>query len=272
MAKWVFLNDAFVEEEKASLHFRDLSFQRGYGIFDFFRLIGNAPLFLEDHLDRFFSSAEKMHLEPPVDRADFKTIISQLIQKNDLPGTGIRLSLTGGYSEDGFTLARPNLVISQHYFTLPTKEQLQTGIKLISHPYQRQLSQIKTIDYLMAIWLQPLRIKHNADDILYHQNGVVSECPRSNFFLVTTDEKIITPLDDVLKGITRKKLLDMAGRHYPVEQRAVTMDDVKAAREAFITSTTKQILPVRQIDQVQFGKHDIADHLQQLFTAFIKAQ
>ncbi|RYF84455.1 MAG: amino acid aminotransferase, partial [Chitinophagaceae bacterium] len=137
MAKWVFLNNDFVEEEMAFLHFRDLSFQRGYGIFDFLRLVGNKPLFLAHHLDRFFFSAREMHLSVPFDRANLQAVIFNLIQKNNLPESGIRLSLTGGYSEDGFSLGKSNFLISQHQFTPPTDEQRKAGIKLVSYPYQR---------------------------------------------------------------------------------------------------------------------------------------
>ena len=272
MAKWVFLNNDFVKEEKSFLHFRDLSFQRGYGIFDFFRLVGNKPLFLTHHLDRFFFSASEMHLLVPFDRAQLKAIISNLIEKNNLPESGIRLSLTGGYSEDGFRLGKSNFLISQHQFAPPTDEQRKAGIKLVSYPYQRQLPQVKTIDYLMAIWLQPLRIDNKADDILYYQNGMVSECPRSNFFLVTSDGKIATPSENVLKGITRNKLLEIASKHYHVEERRVSIDEIKSAREAFTTSTTKQILPICQIDDIIFENHNISNELLRLFRDYCSTQ
>ena len=137
MAKWTFVQNDFIEEGKTMIHFRDLSFQRGYGIFDFFRLIGHTPLFLNDHLDRFYSSAERMHLIVPYPRTELKKLIFELIRKNDLPGTGIRLGLTGGYSEDGFSLGNPLLLISQHHLPLPTKEQIKKGISLMTYPYQR---------------------------------------------------------------------------------------------------------------------------------------
>lgn len=265
MAKWVFFNNDFVPEERAVFHFRDLSFQRGYGIFDFFRLIGNEPLFMDDHLDRFYFSASEMHLAIPFNRIRLKSAILDLIQKNDLPGTGIRLSITGGYSEDGFTIAKPNLLISQHSFSHPPEEQRKKGIRLISYPFQRQLSHVKSIDYLMAIWLQPLRIEKKADDILYHDKGIITECPRSNFFLVTKDSRIVTPGEYVLKGITRKKVMETARDHYKVEERKIDLAEIQSAKEAFITSTTKQILPVRQIDDVVFKEHPVSGHLLQLF-------
>ena len=265
MTKWVFLNSDFIEEEKASLHFRDLSIQRGYGAFDFFRLIGNEPLFLDDHLDRFYFSAQAMHLPVVFSREELKSLISELVKKNNLPGTGVRLSITGGYSEDGFSIARPNILISQHSFTSPTESQRKTGIRLISYPFQRQLSHIKSIDYLMAIWLQPLRLEKGADDILYHHNGIVSECPRNNFFLVTNAGKLVTPKENVLKGVTRKKIIQLAKESFVVEERAVSLTEIKTAKEAFITSTTKQILPVTKIDDHIFNSTETSRHLLQLF-------
>ena len=265
MATWVFLNDRFIEEEKAMLSFKDLSFQRGYGIFDFFRLIGDTPLFFDEHLDRFFFSAEAMRLPVPLAKKELKAAIAGLIKKNNQPHTGIRLSLTGGNAEDGFTIGSPTFLISQHPFTPPADEQVQKGIRLLSHPFQRQLPHVKTIDYLMAVWLQPKRIAAGADDLLYHQNGIITESPRSNFFLVTADDKIVTPAKEVLAGITRQKLLQLAKEQFVVEERSITMDELRTAKEAFLTSTTKQILPVAQIDETVFSQPKIAHYLLQLF-------
>ncbi|MDQ3277742.1 MAG: aminotransferase class IV [Bacteroidota bacterium] len=195
MAKWAFLHNEYIEEENARIHFKDLSFQRGYGIFDFFRLIGNNPLFLNDHLDRFYSSAEGMRLPVPLEREAIKSAIANLIQKNNLPNTGIRISLTGGTSDDGFNIGQPSLLISQHTFAPPSEEQIQNGVRLLSYNYQRMLPHIKSIDYLMAVWLQTERIKAGADDILYVKDGWVSECPRSNFFLITEGNRLVTPAE-----------------------------------------------------------------------------
>ncbi|GAA4729762.1 aminotransferase class IV [Flavisolibacter ginsenosidimutans] len=263
--KQVFLNGDFIEEPKAMLHFTDLSFQRGYGIFDFFRLVEMEPLFFEEHLDRFYSSAQNMHLQVPVDRGELVDVIHQLIQKNSLPNSGIRISLTGGYSTDGFNPGKPNLILSQHTFSTPSEEQREKGIRLLSHSYQRQLPHVKTIDYLMAIWLQPLKTQNGADDILYHANWFITECPRSNFFLVTGDNRIVTPAENILQGITRAKVIELAKKTHTVEVRPVRWDEIKTAKEAFITSTTKQLLSVAQIDEKVFSEREISTDLLQRF-------
>ena len=254
MNRWAFLNNEFIREDEARLHFSDLAIQRGYGVFDFFKVVNYIPVFLSDHLERFYFSAHHMRLPVPFTSNELKDIIYRLIQKNDIADCGIRITLTGGYSPDGFQSAAPNFILSKHTFQPPGKEQIEKGIKLIIYPHQRQLPHVKTIDYLMAIWLQPIIEAKGADDVLYHQNGIITECPRSNFFLVTKDEKIVTPSENILKGITRKKILETAGNHFKIEERSLTKDEIKTAKEAFITSTTKMILPVSQIDNHIFER------------------
>jgi len=253
MGKWAFINEEFIPEKSASVQFHDLAIQRGYGIFDFFKVVNNSPVFLDEHLDRFFYSAEQMHLPIEQTKKELCTIVSELLSKNAIPDSGVRLTLTGGYSADGYQLAKPNFIISQSILQAPSKEQFQKGIRLMSYDHQRQLPHVKSIDYLMAIWLQPLLKQRQADDILYHHNGIVTECPRANFFIVTDDGRIITPKQNILKGITRNRLLKMASGQFQLEERNITLEETAKAKEAFITSTTKNILPVNSIDAVTIG-------------------
>lgn len=256
MSNWCFINDEFLAEEKAVLHIHDLSIQRGYGIFDFFKVQNSVPVFLEEHLERFYFSAEQMRLNVRYTKDELKQILSQLLQKNKIDNTGVRITLTGGYSPDGYQLSKPNLIISLRPFTPPTKEDFEKGIKLITYEHQRQLPEVKSIDYLMPIWLQPFVKGKDADDVLYHRNGMVSECPRSNFFAVTKDDTIVTASKNVLKGVMRNKLVEIAKRSFKVEERDLTIEEIKSAKEAFITSTTKTILPVKQIDEYFFNEQN----------------
>lgn len=265
MAQWIFINDDFVPEEKASISIRDLAIMRGYGVFDFFKVQNTSPVFLNDHLERFFFSASEMRLKIIYSKEELKTIIQNFIQKNTIVDAGIRITLTGGVSKDAYSIEKPNLIISAHSFTAPTEEEFEKGIQLITYPHQRQLPHVKTIDYLMAIWLQPLLQQKQANDILYYQNGWVSECPRSNFFIVTQDETIITPTHHILKGITRKKLLEAAKNSFKTEERDIKLTELISAKEAFVSSTTKTILPVNRIDSILFKENAVAKKLKELF-------
>lgn len=249
--KWIFINNSIVPEEEAMLHVSDLAIQRGYGVFDYLRTKDNHPLHLNLHLDRFYSSAQQMHLPVPFSKEEMSGRVQTLIQKNNLAESGIRITLTGGYAADGYTITKPNLLITQSPLHLPAEEAFEKGISLITIEHQRQLPHIKTIDYLMAIWLQPLLKRTGADDVLYYQRGIVTECPRANFFIITKEGEVVTPAQNILKGITRMRLLGC--KMHKISEKEVLLEDTKNAAEAFITSTTKGILPVVQIDKMLIG-------------------
>jgi D-alanine transaminase/branched-chain amino acid aminotransferase len=244
------INGQFFKTGEANILITDLAVQRGYGIFDFFVTVNNQPVFLDDHLDRFYNSASIMRLAPIPNRVELKRSIYELITRNDMPDSGIRITLTGGYSADGYSIATPNLLITQNPFTYNI-DSFEKGINLVTYNYQRQLPQVKTIDYLKAIYLQPFIKENKADDVLYHNEGEIRECPRGNFFIVTKDEEVITPTKDILAGVTRKKVLTFSD--FNVKEASIKLEDIDNAAEAFVTSTTKFVLPVLSIDGKLIG-------------------
>ena len=258
--------------EDAVLHVSDLSIQRGYGVFDFFKIENGHPFFLNDYIERFYHSASIMHLQVPVAKEELKQIIFSLIEQNDLPHSGIKMILTGGYSPDGYQRHDPNLIITQHPLTLPAKEQLESGVRIITHEYVRDLPTAKTINYTMGIWFAEKVREAGAVDVLYHQRGIVSELPRSNFFIVTRDNTVLTPSDNVLRGVTRKNILSLTSTKYKVEEGPVFLEDIQGAKEAFLTSTTKRIIPVVRVDDNVIGTGRPGEVTQALLKDLIAAE
>jgi branched-chain amino acid aminotransferase len=250
-ARYVSINNEIVPEAAAKIGISDLSIQRGYGIFDFLKVIDNKPIFIEDHLNRFYRSAAEMYLELDMDRPALKQAINKLMEANALPGSAIKIILTGGYAEDGYTMGKPNLIITQVPFVMEDQANVK-GLRLVTYNHQRQLPTIKTIDYLQAIRLRPFIKSNNADDVLYHNNNFIGECPRANFFIVIEDE-IVTPKDNILGGIIRSKVLKLDIDNYSVVEENITLNDLALAKEAFITSSTKNAWPVTSIDGKQIG-------------------
>jgi D-alanine transaminase/branched-chain amino acid aminotransferase len=240
----------------------DLGLQRGYGIFDFLRVMGKVPLYMEDHLDRFYRSADRMHLSVPVDRITLRKIILRLADENNLTVSGMRFLLTGGSSADGYTISSPRLMVMHQPLTAPPVVWPDTGYRLCTHAFLRQMPEVKTIDYLMAIWLQPWLKDQGGDDILYHHDGLVSECPRANIFIVSQSDAIVTPVRNMLHGVTRRQILRVAQSiGLKVEERDLPLTEVMQAKEAFISSSTKRIIPVSRIDDQQFPSSDLTRYL-----------
>lgn len=244
----VFFNDHFVADENALLHISDLAMQRGYAVFDFCRTKNRRPLFLADHLDRFYTSAAAMHLPVKYNKEELASIIHKLIERTLLDEAGIRILLTGGYSVDGYQPASPNLIITCNAVKTASLADFENGITAITYEHQRELPSVKTINYMMAVWLQPLLKEKKMNDVLYHHKGVITEFPRSNVFIVTKDQRLLTPSRHMLRGITRKQVLSLAAKQMDVEERDIHTRELLQAAEVFLTSTTKKIMPVVAID------------------------
>lgn len=249
MKPFCFADGQIVPTESATIHPADIGLIRGYGIFDFFRTVNYKPLFLEDYLDRFTSSAEKTYIPLEYSREELRIIISELIEKNDLKEGGLRMLLSGGVSENHFSPGKGKLFIFAESLIFPTRQKYEEGIKLLALEHVRAIAEIKTTNYAFPVWHSMQWQKAGAEDVLYHQDGEVSESSRSNFFIVK-DGIISTPDRHILMGITRKQIMALDGN---VQIRSVSFNETLDADEAFISSTTKILLPVTKIDEHSIG-------------------
>lgn len=247
-----FLNNEFLPVEKTSLHISDLSIQRGYGIFDFFKMVNGKIPFLDDYINRFYRSAEQMLLPVTFSADKLKQVVSELLQRNGTTDAGIRLLLTGGYSPDGYSIGTPNLIITQHALPVIPEKTIEQGVKIITHSFRREMPRVKSINYTTGIRLQQRVREAGAYDVLYQLDGELSEFPRCNIFIVTAAGEVRTPADHVLEGITRRQVLALNGT-VPIQTGRVMMEDLLQAAEAFLTSTTKRIMPIVAVDGQTIG-------------------
>ncbi len=246
-----FINNRFLPYSEARLHVSDIGLQRGFGIFDYFLETQGRIPFLEDYLDRFYTSAELLHLAVPLERELLKEKIAYLLQENGYGTSGIKLLLTGGYSEDLYTPSIPNFMI----LNLPVAHhpgEFGDGIKLLLLDYIRHIPEVKTTFYLPSIAMLPKLKNSGAIEVLYHHNDLISETTRANIFLVRNGT-LVTPARGVLRGITRKHVLAVAKTVMPVEERDVLLDELWDSDEVFITGTSKHVAPVTEVEGRPIG-------------------
>lgn len=249
MATW-YLNGQFVPDSQALLPVNDLGLLRAFGIFDFFKALDGQPIFLDDHLDRFERSARLMGLPLPAPREQLRGLIQELVRLNPDPLLGLKLVLTGGLSPDGYTPAEePNFFVIAKPFQFMDAP---GGLKFMTVPHQRQLSEVKSLDYLLPIYLLRCQREVGADDVLYHHEGLITESSRSNVFLVKNDV-LITPARGMLRGVTRKHILHFAAEQFAVEERDVTLEETFEADEVFTTGSSKRIVAVTRLDDKVIG-------------------
>ncbi len=271
-----YFNGEIIPVSDARIGLDDLALVRGFGIFDFFIFERFQPRFLDEYLDRFFRSANYLGLQSPASKGELRLAIHELIAANEQADGCIRLVLTGGYAKDGFTPGKGNLFVLQMAMYGPPTEQYEHGAKLATYQHQRELPNVKSINYLSGIYLLPWLKERDAHYVLYHDGKYLRESDRSNFFMVTQDDVLVTPKEKILEGITRKKVLEQAlkaGRK--VEVREVLLTELKDAKEAFLTNTTKGALPVCMIDGQAVGNGKpgpVAKAMQEAYSALISVE
>ena len=253
MIQYCNLNGKVLNATEAKLHISDLSILRGYGAFDYFYFSKQQPLFFDDYINRFCNSVNFLELKPDFTKDTLKEYVLELIKANGLEEGAIRLVITGGYSENSYTPAEPNFMALQYARPNYDPTMHQRGVNLLCFPHQRELPEVKTINYLTGIKVQKLLQKNKADFVLYHDENYVRESDRSNFFIVSKDNTIITPSDKILYGITRKQILEATEGVFEVEERDVHVEELNDAKEAFLSSSTKAAMPVVQIDGQVIG-------------------
>ena len=265
-----YLNGTILPREEAQLHLNDLALLRGFGIFDYFVFQRYQPRFLEDYLNRFFRSIEFLGLQSPLNRDELRQTIHQLIAANEVPDGGIRLQLTGGYTTDGFTPTIGNLFILQSPIPSMPKHILEGGGRVALYEHQRELPNVKSVNYLTGVYLLPWLKEQNAHYPLYHDGTYLRESDRSNFFLIDEAGTVVTPKEKVLHGVTRLKILELAkGLGMRTEEREITLDELNSAKEIFFTSSIKGALPIVAVDGKPVGNGRLGEQTSKLQEAFL---
>ncbi len=250
LKEWHWLNGRFVNKEDLYIPARLLGLLRGWAIFEYFLSVedGLSPL-TDLYLNRFYQSAKKLRLEVPIDKLELKDLLKELVHLNG----GIqafRLVLSAGESADGWNPDEPPvlLIFSESVKEIPM-HWLERGIKIKTYEFLRPLPEIKTTFYAIGKLAQ---MDSDADDVLFTYDGKVLETPRSNIFFVKGDT-LVTAGSNVLKGITRKIVIDIAQEMgIEVIERNVSTREVSNMDGAFITGTTKPIVPVSMIDNTRY--------------------
>ncbi|UCH85073.1 MAG: aminotransferase class IV family protein [Candidatus Latescibacterota bacterium] len=245
----------------------DLGLQRGYAVFDYARAYDGKLFHFRDHLARFRRSADALRLNLKYTDDDVIVIAKRLIGKLGVGDAGLRFLLTGGSAHASPLLENPRFILIAEELPTYPAEMYAKGIKLVTHEFHRDLPLVKTTNYMNAFRLEPLKREKDADNILYCFENKVLECPRDNFFLVCGDV-LVTARDDVLRGITRSVVINLAKSICSVEERDIQIDELDRATEAFISSTSMQVVPVVQIDDRRIGTGKIGPNTQLLMSRF----
>jgi branched-chain amino acid aminotransferase len=250
------LNGEFISLSDAKVSVTDIGLLRGFGVYEGLITHNREPFRLADHLERLRNSAARMSLTVPAADADIGAVMRALVAHNVPEGEAlVRIILTGGTAVGviEYDPQHPTMYMLADRFEPIQSHYLENGCTVTVVEYHRDLADIKSINYIKTVLLQKERKAAGALEILYTSQGLVLEGGGSNLFIVK-DNKVITPATDIVKGITRKVVLELVKDQFAIEERPVTVEEMYAADEAFITGSFKEVVPV-----VKAGTRTIGD-------------
>jgi len=244
-----YFNGDFLKYENLNIHVSDLLFQRGYGVFDFFRCRNGSLFWMEDYLDRFFRSKEISGIELSLGRKEIVSVIHSLQERNGLANGAYKLILSGGESDNLESVTGPaNFLILNLDWKRPSEEFFENGVNLISERFERPNPEAKTLYYFNSMRLQKKMKEYAAAEVMYF-NSLLYEGSRANLFFVKGD-RVSTPASGILFGITRKQILAMVPDIHVEDIPAGCLFDFD---EIFLASTTREITPVVMVDGRKIG-------------------
>jgi len=267
--EFVYLNGEILPARDAAISPFDVGLLRGYAVFDLLQTIGGTPFMLAEHLARFRNSARTLNLTVPASDEEITEAILDLLARNGHEEATVRLVLTGGYSADGmhYDPDTPTFFILTHeLFDVPA-EVYESGAKLITREHRREFPEAKTTNYLTWLHSHPLIEESGALDVLYYNDGFVSEAATASFYIVRA-ERIFAPKDGVLWGTIGTFVLELAREYYEVVLGDIPLEDAFGADEAFLTSSVRGVVPITRLDDRPVGDGrvgPITRHLMRLY-------
>jgi branched-chain amino acid aminotransferase len=254
MYPYCFFDGKITRSDKPLVKVNDIAILRGFAAFDFLRIYNGKPFCFEDHMKRFNNTCNLMGIKNKYSNKKIKEILDQLIKKNKQKDYQVRFVLTGGETKNGLEPSTPVFFILFEKFADLSHLLYKKGAKLITYSHQRVLADAKNSNYMQAVLLQKRRYKEKAVEILYIHQDKVLEASTSNIFIIKKGV-LYTPKENILKGITRKVIIQIANRlKYKVVEKEITLKELYGADEVFLSATNKKILPIVQVDTHKIGK------------------
>ncbi|WP_245619866.1 aminotransferase class IV [Desulfobacter vibrioformis] len=253
--KTVYVDGKFLPWDKAVIPVDDLAVLRGYAVCDIIRTFGGRPYCLDEHVNRLLSSVTTIGLTPAWTKEEIKTIVFNVLEKNaHMDEANIRILVTGGSSPDFFSPAdHPRLIVLVTDIPALPAHWYTKGVKVITFVQQRSLPDAKATNYIPAVLaLKKAKAQGAAEALYMTRDKMVLEGTTSNLFALV-DGTLVTPEKGVLKGITRKTVLALGKKLFPVSEQDIALDTLLSASELFITGTNKGIVPVIQVDDHVIG-------------------
>jgi len=265
----IYLDGQLVSKEDAKVSIFDHGFLYGDGVFEGIRVYNKRIFRLDAHLSRLYRSARAIMLEPPLSMQEMGKAISDTVAANQLSDGYIRAIISRGPGDLGLDprkCPKPTVVVIADAIALYPEEVYRNGMECITATTRRSSPDvlnpaIKSLNYLNNILAKIECIRAGVPEcVMLNQQGLVAECSGDNIFIYIRDfngnAQLRTPpvSAGILEGITRDAVLQIAAEFdIPCIERDMSVLDVYAAEEVFLTGTGAEVVAMTKLDSRVIG-------------------
>jgi len=283
MAATINVNGRIADQAHAVVSVFDHGFLYGEGVYETLRTYSGQPFLFDRHMRRLRKSAGMLALDVPLSDADMDARQRDTMRSAGIGDAGreayIRILVTRGIGEltyDPKATPTPSIVIIVKPHVEPPAEVFERGVKVSLVPIMRNHPgsvnpMIKSNNLLNnALAMQEAFRRGGFEGVMRNYRGELAECTQSNLFIVKNGEARTPPLDaGLLPGITREFLFEVGrDRGITVREAVLRDDDLLGADEAFLTSTTREVVPIVQVDDRTVGSGRPGDVTRALLDGF----
>jgi D-alanine transaminase len=256
LSRIAYVAGQYLPHRQAAVHIEDRGYQFGDGVYEVIAVVGGHLVDEAPHLTRLHRSLTELRIPAPMSDAALKLVIREVIRRNGVDNGIVYLQVTRGAAprEHAFPkAAKPVFVVTSRRSRPPDPRVGQEGIAVITIPDIRwSRCDIKSVALVPnVLGKQQAREAGAYEAWQVDHEGQVTEGTSTNAWIVTQDGSVVTRAADnaILNGVTRGAVLEiMRLEGYRLDERPFSVTEARAAREAFLTSTTADLLPVVRID------------------------
>ncbi len=262
--EFIWMDGKFVKWKDAKIHVLTHTLHYGLGVFEGIRFYktdkGPAVFRLKDHTERLFNGAKKAMMKVPFTKEEINKVIIETVRKNNIRSGYIRPIFFYGYGKMG--LDPHGAPVNVSIAVWPWGKYLGEGsVKVKTSSFTRIHPKSTHADckfcghYVNSI-LASCEVKEKGynEALLLNAEGFVEEGPGENFYIVKNGKIITPPLGNILPGITRKSVVQIAkDQGIELEERNLKLDEVYEADEAFFTGTAAEVTGIELIDDKKIG-------------------
>jgi D-alanine transaminase len=284
MSRFAYVNGRFVRHGEAAVHIEDRGYQLADGVYEVWAVFGGKLADAAGHFARLWRSLDALKIAHPMSEKALTVVLREAIRRNKVVEGMVYLQVTRGVAPRDHAFPKPAVppavvITAKRVDRAVAEAKAAKGQSVVTVPETRWgRCDIKSIGLLPNALAKQVAREHGAVEAWFvDEMGLVTEGASSNAWIVDAEGRLRTrdTQANILRGITRSSLLDViAEAGLPVAEQPFTVEEAKAAREAFITGAGTLVLPIVRVDGAQIGDGapgPVATRLRRLYIERAKA-